>query len=59
MSLLITIFFLNKISSYLICRFARLKAKDNDFDFHFSNLGNINKGTQEFNWENNIDSNVN
>lgn len=40
-------------------RFARLKAKDNDFKFHFSNLGNLRDKGTEFNWDNNIDNSLN
>jgi len=39
-------------------RFEKLRAKDNDFEFRFSNLGNlaIKNGGTEFNWESNIDN---
>ncbi|CAG9809876.1 unnamed protein product [Chironomus riparius] len=36
-------------------RFARLKAKDNDFEFHFSNLGSI-RDKESFDWNTNIDN---
>lgn len=39
-------------------RFEKLKAKDSDFEYRFSNLGNlaIKNGATEFNWESNIDN---
>lgn len=44
-------------STFLYCRFERLKAKDNDFLKRFANLGNIyyKQGVTEFNWDSNID----
>uniref|UniRef100_W8C593 Heparan-sulfate 6-O-sulfotransferase n=2 Tax=Ceratitis capitata TaxID=7213 RepID=W8C593_CERCA len=41
----------------LFQRFERLKAKDNDFEKRFANLGNIyyKQGVTEFNWDSNID----
>ncbi|XP_011182532.2 heparan-sulfate 6-O-sulfotransferase 1 isoform X1 [Zeugodacus cucurbitae] len=38
-------------------KFERLKAKDNDFEKRFANLGNIyyKQGVTEFNWDSNID----
>lgn len=40
----------------MLQRFKRLKAKDKDFEFHFSNLGNIRDKESEFNWETEIDN---
>ncbi|KAG5673803.1 hypothetical protein PVAND_003820 [Polypedilum vanderplanki] len=37
-------------------RFKRLKAKDSDFNFHFSNLGNIRDKGSEFNWDTVMDN---
>lgn len=39
-------------------RFEKLKAKDNDFEFRFNNLGNlaVKNGGTEFNWDSNIDN---
>lgn len=39
-------------------RFEKLKAKDNDFEFRFNNLGNliVKNGGTEFNWESNIEN---
>uniref|UniRef100_A0A1A9UVK0 Heparan-sulfate 6-O-sulfotransferase n=1 Tax=Glossina austeni TaxID=7395 RepID=A0A1A9UVK0_GLOAU len=41
----------------LFQRFETLKAKDNDFEKRFANLGNIyyKQGVTEFNWDSNID----
>ncbi|KAM7359644.1 heparan sulfate 6-O-sulfotransferase isoform 3-T3 [Cochliomyia hominivorax] len=41
-------------------RFEHLKAKDNDFEKRFANLGNIyyKQGVTEFNWDSNIDETV-
>lgn len=55
----ITWHWLNSTFSFLLFnRFEKLKAKDNDFEFRFSNLGNlvVKNGGTEFNWESNIDN---
>ncbi|XP_061396605.1 heparan-sulfate 6-O-sulfotransferase 1, partial [Musca vetustissima] len=41
-------------------RFEHLKARDNDFEKRFANLGNIyyKQGVTEFNWDSNIDETV-
>lgn len=46
------------LSHFSRSRFEKLKAKDNDFEFRFSNLGNlaVKNGVTEFNWESNIEN---
>lgn len=48
----------NHLMFCILSRFEKLRAKEDDFEFRFSNLGNlaIKNGGTEFNWESNIDN---